>query len=116
VKQYTLTRIPGGALELRAQALVYEKDAKGTNTGASHVETDITSIGYDIGNDSKETASLALAIMRHYYGATDEDAAAEVEAERKAPRFLAAYLLNHQMPPGSKYEISSDILDRFFSL
>jgi hypothetical protein len=115
VKLYTLTRDQSGTLILTAQAEVIDKDARGRSIGM-HTETHITSVGYDIGNDSKETATLALAIMRHYYGVTDADPAAEAEAERKAPRFLAAYLLNHQMPPNSRYEISSDVLDRFFSL
>jgi hypothetical protein len=114
-KEYTITRIPGGALQLRAEALVYEKDAKGRNTGASHVETEVTSIGCDIGNASKETKHLAERMMEHYYGAANDPGAA-AEVQRKVKPFLDAFLLHHELKPGGRLVISSDVLDRFFSL
>lgn len=115
-KHYTLTRPAGGPLELRAEQLIYELDQKKRPTGASHVETEITSKGYDTGNASEETAALALAIMRHYYGASDADPGAKAEAIRKAPLFRNAFLIHHNMPPGSRLEISSDVIDRWTSL
>jgi hypothetical protein len=68
---------------------------------------------FDIGNASKETKALALAIMSHYYGT---DPAAQAEAQRKAQPFMNAFLISHSMPPGAKYEIPDSVIDRFFSL
>jgi hypothetical protein len=119
VKLYTLTRIPGGALELRAEAEVIDKDSKGRSIG-KHIETEITSEGYDTGNASDETKALAAKIMEHYYGAVgakgEVDAGAAAEAMRREKPFLDGFLVHHNMPLGAKYEISSDVLDRFFSL
>ena len=115
MKLYVLTRIPSGPLELRAQAEVIEKDKKGRSIG-SHIETHITSVGYDIGNNSPQSLALALEIMRHYYGASDEDPGAEAEAKRKAAPFGHAFLFHHNLKPGSRLEISSDVIDRWMDL
>jgi hypothetical protein len=115
MKLYTITRIPGGKLELRAEKLVVDKDKNGRSIG-SHVETEITSTGYDTGNNSPETLALALAITRHYYGATGNDPGAEAEAIRKAAPFGYAFLFHHALSPGAQLEISSDVVDRWNSL
>jgi hypothetical protein len=115
VKLYTLIRIPSGPLELRAQAEVIDKDKKGRSIG-SHIETHITSVGYDTGAMTAGTLNLAAAIMMHYYGATDEDPGAMAEAQRQIKRFLEAFLLHQTIKPGARLEISSDVLDRFFNL
>lgn len=70
---------------------------------------------FEIGNDSPGCKALALAIMRHYYGATG-DPGAEAEAQRKAEPFRCAFLACHQMAPGSRYEITSEIIDRWNAL
>jgi hypothetical protein len=115
MKLYTLTRSPSGPLELRAEAQVIDKDKKSRSIG-SHIETHVTSEGYDTGNSSPQSLALALAIMRHYYGASIDDPGAEAEAKRKAAPFGYAFLFHHALKPGARLEISSDVLDRFFDL
>lgn len=113
MKQYTLTRIPSGTLELRAQAEVYDKDKKGRTVG-SHIETETTSSGYDSGNASDQTKALAAAIVNHYMGAANDPGVA-VEAQHRIKPFMEAFLLHHQMPLGARLEISSNVLDNFFA-
>jgi hypothetical protein len=112
VKNYIITRTATGALELVAEAEVIDKDSKGRSVG-THIDTAIapSTAGFDIGNDSMGTFKLATFIMQHYMGAGGQD-----EAARRTKPFMEAFLIHHQLPPGARLEISSDVLDRFFSL
>lgn len=103
MKCYLLSRGMDSILRLCCQALVKGKLVETFPAGP-----------FDIGNGSKETQALALAILLHYYGAPD--AGAEDEAQRKKQPFLEAFLLTHSMPSGAKLEISSDVIDRFVFL
>lgn len=101
MKNYIIQQLRQGLL-LTCEALV-----KG------RVQKQVSLDSYDIGNSSKGTKALALAILLHYYGA---DAGGQAEAQRRAQSFMDAFLIHHQMPLNAKLEISSDVIDRFFSL
>ncbi len=105
MKCYVISRSPDGKLKLLCQSLVKGKLIEMFPAGP-----------FDIGNSSKETKALALAILRHYYGASLTDLPAEEEAQRKVEAFAGAFLAHHSMPPGAQYEISSDVLDRWIFL
>jgi hypothetical protein len=132
MKLYTITRMPDSSLQLHAEEEVIDRAKNGFPNG-SHIESEITSlvnrssfqspdlpasgtVAFDIGNSSLGTQALAAKIMQHYYGATAADPGATAEAERRTKPFMEAFLLSHQMSPGAKFEISSEILDRFFSI
>lgn len=105
MKLYTIQRVKDGLL----------LTCEGLNK-KNQVEKSVPEGPFDIGNASKETKALALAIMSHYYGASPSDPGATAEAQRKAGPFQDAFLLAHSMPLNAKYEISSDVIDRFFAL
>ena len=107
MKCYLITRLPDGTLRLLCQEIVQSGPQKG-----QLVETRPAG-PFDTGNSSKETKALASAIMSHYFGA---DPAAAAEAQRKVEPFLNAFLLTHRMPEPGSYEISGDVIDRFFNL
>lgn len=115
MRLYTISRQPGGKLQLLAEAEVTDKDQRGRVTG-SHVETDLQLGPFDIGNSSEESKALALAIMRHYYGASATDAGATAEAERKATLFLNAFLIHHALSPGARLQVPSNVIDRWANL
>lgn len=71
---------------------------------------------FDSGNASKETKALALAIATHYFGASPSDLPATAEAQRRAEPLMYAFLSHHKLPVGAKLELSSEVIDRFFSL
>jgi hypothetical protein len=71
---------------------------------------------FSIGDASQATKALASAIMVHYMGATPQDPGATAEAQRRTKPFLDAYLLHHKLPLNGRLVISSDVMDRFFSL
>jgi len=105
LKLYTISRLSGGTLQLLCEAQTKNGVVRESRVGS-----------FDIGNSSEGTKALALAIMNHYYGAGPSDPGATAEAQRKAGPFLEAFLAHQQMPLGAKLEISSDVIDRFFSL
>lgn len=115
MKLYQIARARDGNVQLTAQAEVIDKDSRGRSIGA-HIETEITSKGYALGDDSPECHALALTIMNHYYDASLADAGATAEAARKAPLFHGAFLLNATVPVGGFLEISSTVLDKWTSL
>jgi hypothetical protein len=71
---------------------------------------------FSIGDASKETQVLAAAIMAHYYDAKPSDPGATAQAQRQTKAFMDAYLLHHRLPLNGRLVISSDVIDRFFSL
>lgn len=111
MKSYTITRMPNGEVHLLAQMQVVDKDQRGRTTG-THIDERVSK-GYDIGNATAQSQSLAADIMAHYYGS---DAGAMAEAARKTTAFLHAFLIHNNLPLGGKLEISSDVIDRWNSL
>jgi hypothetical protein len=99
VKSYIISRSSDGTLRLICQSLVRGKLVETFPAGP-----------FEIGDFSKETHALALAILLHYYGS---DAGGQAEAQRKAEAFLGAFLLTHTLPLGGSYEITSDVVDRW---
>lgn len=100
MKNYLITRRPDGTLHLLAQ----EQTKKGI------VNTEMVG-GFEIGNCGTNALHLAEAILEHFYGT---DLAAMAEVGRKAAPFLGAFLAHQQMPtPGSMYEISGDVVNRW---
>jgi hypothetical protein len=71
---------------------------------------------FSIGDNSKETWALAAAIMQHYFGASPNDPVAIAEAEKRTIPFMEAFLLHHQMDNGAKFEISSDVIDKWIAI
>lgn len=116
MKLYTLTQ--RATLELKADKEVIDRDerVKSKPVIGSHIESEITSEGYDIGAATDGTKKLAATIMAHYYDVTPTDPGAAAEAERKTVSFMEAFLLPHAMKPGARYQISSEVLDHFFAL
>ncbi len=112
MKLYTLIRKLDGTLQLTCEAEVLDKDPRGRPTG-THIETQIPPGPFDIGNASPHTKALALAIMFHYYSASQNDPAATAQAVRSAQQFLYAFLIHQQMPSGARLEISSDAINRW---
>jgi hypothetical protein len=104
MKNYIVKRTKDGIL-LNCEALV-----KGL------VVHTVPSGPFEIGDPSGESLALARAIADHYYGASLQDAAAARMATQQAPRILDAFLIHHHLPLGGQLEISSDVLDHFFSL
>lgn len=115
-KLYTITRVPQGALHLLAEAVVPNTDARGRRIPGTHVEQSTPVGSFDIGNASDGTKALATEILKHYYAAKLDDAPAMAEVGRKVLPFLEAFLEHHKMKPGSRLEISSDVIDLFFYL
>lgn len=122
MKCYIISRSLQGVLTVLCQSL--DKNGKLIEVRPSALDAR-KKVSFDTGNASKETHALALAIMNHYYqplynfavlnpGVPDAGAAAE--AARKAGAFQEAFLLHANIPAGGQLEISSDVIDRFFSL
>ena len=102
---YIITQTPKGIV-LTCEAL----DAKG-----QVVRT--TPLGpFEVGARSLDSMRLALAIADHYFGASPSDPGATAEANRQAPRILDAFLLPVRLLPGATFELSGDVLNRFFDL
>jgi hypothetical protein len=99
VKNYLITRKPDNSLHLLAQ----EQDKTG------FVSKEIPG-QFDIGNAGSGTQALALEILLHFYGPKAAD-----EAARKADRFMLAFLTHQNMPPGSTYEISGDVISNYLA-
>jgi len=105
VKCYIISKDAAGKITLLAQALVKGQLQEQTFTGP-----------FDTGNASLSTKALSFTILCHYFGAAPGDPAAQAEAQRQTVPFMDAFLLTHQMLLNSRYEISGDVVDRFFSL
>ncbi len=105
MKCYIISKDAAGKVTLLAQALIRGQLQEQTFAGP-----------FDTGNSSLSTKALAFTILCHYFGATPGDPAAQAEAQRQTVPFMDAFLLTHNMLPNSRYEISSDVIDRFFSL
>jgi hypothetical protein len=104
VKTYTIQRTRDGLL-LTCEELKKGKVIKAVPSGP-----------FDIGNASEKTKALASAVMSHYMGVTPQDFGAIAEAKRRTKPFLDAFLLHHKLPLNGRIVISSDVIDRFFSL
>lgn len=115
MKIYTISRNGNGDLQLICQAEVVDRDSRGRPIG-SHIETEIPIGPFEIGNSSIKATALSLAIMDHYYGASDKDPAATAEAERNVKRFQESFLLHANLLPGAKIEIDSNVIDRYFAI
>ncbi len=108
MKLYTVTRTARGI-----QCQVNDNAA-----GPKHNGNVVVALAgkFSTGDASKETQALAAAIMEHYFDASPSDPGAAAEAQRKTKAFLDGFLLHHKLPAGGRLVISSDVIDRFFSL
>lgn len=116
MKNYTIQRLPKGPIHLLEEAVVPNTDPRGRRIPGTHVEQSTPVGSFDVGNASDGTKALATEILKHYYAAKPDDAPAMAEVGRRVLPFLEAFLQHHKMKPGSRLEISSDVIDRFFSL
>ena len=110
MKQYIIARQTNGKISVEMQAEILDKDHRGRSVG-SHIETTVPDGPFDIGVSSNDSKALALTIMKHYMGPGGDS-----EAAHKSQFFHDAFLIHHKMNPGSRLQISSDAIDRLFSL
>lgn len=105
MKCYLIFRDAKGKVTLLCQAIVKGKLVETWPAGP-----------FSVGDTSPETQALALAITSHYYDASVNDPVALAEAQRRAPKFMNAFLVSENVRPGGRLEIPSSVMDRFFSM
>jgi hypothetical protein len=109
MKLYTIEKLKSGRIAVMVETDIV-KDAKGRRVfGYNSYQLPATRDGktFYAGDQSEESLHLAEAILSDH----KELAPAGLEGMQKS--FLTSFISHHVMKPGNRYEISSEVIDRW---